>query len=224
MVSRDENCGKGGLEFKRQGRLRGAGGPTEGFADGREREAMQRSGAQAAERFEVNGRAIAFMLGETVAGEIGVEAVEAIVAMGFGEDGGGRNGNAARVAFDERLLFDEDVELHGVDQKIVRNDGELLKSGGHGLAAGLIDIPGVDARGIDFGDGPGERVFANAKGEFGAAVSREFFGIVQTDDAALGIENDGGGNDRTEERAAAGFVNASDARPAEFARGSLKTG
>src|SRR5216684_6890349 len=139
--------------------------------------------------------------------------------MRFGEDGGGGDGNTARVTFDQRFLFDENVELHSVDQEIVGNDVKLLERGGHGLVAGLVDVPGVDAGGIDFGDGPRERVFTNAESEFAAAFGRNFVGIVEADDAALGIENDGGGNDRAEESAAAGFINAGDARPAEFARG-----
>ena len=67
-------------------------------------------------------------------------------------------------------------------------------------------------------------MFADAEGEFAAAFGRKFLGIVEADNAAPGIENDGGGNDRAKESAATGFVDAGDARPAEFARGSLKTG
>src|SRR5690242_10206928 len=144
--------------------------------------------------------------------------------MRFGEDGGSSDGNAARVSFDEGFLFDENIELHGVDQEIVGNDGELLERGGHGLAAGLINVPSVDAGGIHFSDGPRYRVFANAEGEFGTVIGGNFFGVVEADNTALGVEDDGGGNDRAEKSAAAGFVNAGDARPAEFARGSLKTG
>src|SRR5258708_14583444 len=115
--------------------------------------------------------------------------------MRFGEDGGGGDGNAARVSFDTGFLFDEKVELHSVDQEIVGNDRKLLERGGHGLAAGLINIPGVDAGGIDFGNGPGERVFTNAEGEFAATFGGKFLGIVEADDAAFWIEDDGGGND-----------------------------
>ena len=172
----------------------------------------------------MNWSAVTFVVGETIAGEIGVELVEARIAVSFGKNGGGSDGNAARISSDKRFLFDENVELHSVDQEIVGNDGKLLERCGHGLAAGLIDVPGVDAGGINFGDGPRERVFANADGEFVATFGGNFLGIVEADDAALGIEDDGGGNDRTEESAAAGFVDAGDARPAEFARGSLKTG
>ena len=144
--------------------------------------------------------------------------------MCFGKDGSGGDRDAACVTFDEGFLLDEDIELHGVDQEVIRLGRELLKCGGHGLAAGLVDIPGIDARGVDFGDGPGDGVFADTRSKFGAAIGIELLGIVKADDAALRIENDCGGNNRAEERAAAGFINSGDARPAEFARRSLKTG
>src|SRR5260221_10278124 len=224
MVSCAGSGEKDELEFERKRSLGCAGSPADGFANGCKRKAMKRCRAETTEGFEVNGSAVTFVLGEAVAGEIGVEFIEARIAVSFGEDGGGGDGNAARVSFDERFLFDENVELHGVDQEIVGDDRKLLERGGHRLAAGLIDVPGVDAGGINFGDGPRERVFANAESEFTAAFGRKFLGIVEADNAALGIEDDGGGNDRAEESAAAGFVNAGDARPAEFARGSLKTG
>lgn len=88
----------------------------------------------------------------------------------------------------------------------------------------MVDIPGVDAGSVDFGNGKGECVVADANGEFGAAISGKLFGIIETDNAAFGVEYDGGRDYGAEERAAAGFVNAGDARPAEFARRSLKTG
>src|SRR5256885_16189675 len=224
MVSCAGSGEKDELEFERKRSLGCAGSPAGGFANGCKRKAMKRCRAETAEGFEVNGSAVTFVLGEAVAGKIGVEFIEARIAVSFGKNGGGGDGNAARVPFDKRFLFDEDVELHGVDQEIVGNDGKLLERSGHGLAAGLIDVPCIDAGGINFGDGPGEGVLADAGGKIIAAFGRNFLGIVEADNAALGIEDDGGGNDRTEKSATAGFVNASDARPAEFARGSLKTG
>lgn len=65
------------LEFERKRSLGCAGGPADGFADRSKRKAMQRSWAEATKGFEVNRSAVTFVLGETVAGEIGVEAVEA---------------------------------------------------------------------------------------------------------------------------------------------------
>ena len=59
-------------------------------------------------------------------------------------------------------MLDEHVELHGIDKEIVGPDGELLEGSGHCLAAGLVDVPSVDARSIYFGIGPGECVFPYA--------------------------------------------------------------
>jgi hypothetical protein len=67
-------------------------------------------------------------------------------------------------------------------------------------------------------------VFPYARGKFRAALSGKFFRIVEADNAPLGIEDDGGGNDRAKQRSTAGFVNAGDARPAQLARRSLETG
>jgi predicted transcriptional regulator len=67
-------------------------------------------------------------------------------------------------------------------------------------------------------------MLANFLGEFCAALGGEFFGVVQADDSALGVENDRGGDDGAKQRATAGFVETRNARPAEFARRSLKTG
>ena len=187
MVSCAGSGEKDELEFQRERSLGCTGSPADGFANGCKRKAMQRRRAETAEGFEVNRSAVTFVLGETVAGEIGVKFIEARIAVSLGEDGGGGDGNAARVSFDKGFLFDEDVELHGVDQEIVWNDGKLLKCRGHGLAAGLIDVPRIDAGGINFGDGPRERVFTNAESEFTAAFGRKFLGIVQADYAALGI-------------------------------------
>ena len=121
-------------------------------------------------------------------------------------------------------MLDQNVELHRVNEQIIGRNCELLKRGGHGLTGGLVDVPSIDALGVHFGDGPGESVFADARGKFRPAFGSELFGIVQADNAPLGIENHRSGNDWTKERAASGFINAGDAHPAQFARRSLKTG
>jgi hypothetical protein len=67
-------------------------------------------------------------------------------------------------------------------------------------------------------------VFVYAGSQFGASFRRQFFGIVQANDAALGIEHYRRGDHRTEERSPPSFVNAGDARPAKLPRGSFETG
>ena len=190
------------------------GGPAAGLANRSEGIAVERGGAVFAEGSQVLGGSVAFVLGQAVLRIDHVPFFHAGVTVRFGEDGGGGDGDTAGVAVDEGFLFDEDVELHGVQEEIVWDGAELVESGGHGLATGLVDIPGVDALGVDFGYGPGDGVFADAGGKLGATVGSEFFGVVEADDAALGIEDYGSGDYRAEEGAAAGFVEASDAEPA----------
>ena len=177
-----------------------------------------------AQGFEVIGSGVTLVASKAVFRIDDVPLFHASVAMSFSEDRGGGDGNAARVAFNERLLLDENIELHGVNEQIIGLDGKQLQGGSHGLAAGLIDIPRVDALGIDFGDGPGEGMLADAWSEIRAAFRSEFFRVIQADNAPLGIENDRGGEDRTEERTPAGLIEASDSHPAKLSRRSLETG
>jgi hypothetical protein len=185
---------------------------------------MKRRRAVPSEGFEVVGSGVTLVAREAILRVDSVPLFHARVAMSFGEDRGGGDRYAACVALDERLLLDLNIQLHGVDEQIIRLDGKLFESGSHGLAAGLIDIPGVDALGIDFRNGPGESVFVNACGKFGAAFSGEFLRIVEADNATLGIENNCGGDDGAEESAAAGFIETGDAHPAKLSRRSLETG
>ena len=99
-----------------------------------------------------------------------------------------------------------------------------MQSGGHSLTASLVDVPGVDSLSINFGDGPSESVLVDTHGKFRTAFSGKFFRVIETNNAALGIENDRGGNDWAEERAAAGFIETGDAHPAKLPRLSLETG
>ena len=176
------------------------------------------------ESFEVIGRGITLMPSKAVLRINRVPFFHTGVAMGFGKDGCGSNGNAARIALDERFLFDENIKLHRVNQKIIRLNGELLQRGGHGLAAGLINVPRVDALCVNFSDGPGQSMQANARGEFRAALGNKFFGIIEADNAALWIQNDRGRDNGPKERAAAGFIETGDAHPTELSRRSLETG
>ena len=185
---------------------------------------MERRWPVKAQCFEMVRRGVTFVAREPVLRINSVPLPHACVAVRFSQDGRGSDGNAARVSFDQGLLLDEHIELHGIDEEVVWRNGELLKRGSHGLARSLINIPGINALRVDFGDGPGEGVFANAFAKLGAAFSSEFFRVVETDDAALGVENHRGGNNGAKQRTAPGVVKAGDARPTQFARRSLETG
>ncbi len=177
-----------------------------------------------AEGFEVVGSGIPFVASKAVLRVDGVPLFHAHIAMSLCKDRSGSDGNAARVAFDQRFLLDQDVQLYGIDEQVIGLDRELLKGGGHGLAAGLVNVPGVDALSIDFGDGPSKRVLLDAWSKLSAALGSKFFRIIEADNTALGIENHRGGDDGAEERATPGFIETGDAHPAELSRRSLETG
>lgn len=185
---------------------------------------MQWRGPMEAQGFEMISRRVALMASEAVLRIDRVPLFHAGVAMCFRKNGCGGNGNAARVAFDQRLLLHEHVELHSVNEEIVGRNGQPFQGGGHCLAGSLVDIPGVDALRIDFRDGPGHGVLADAFAEFRTPFRGQLLRIVQADNAALGIENHRGGNHRAKQRAPSGLIDAGDARPTQFARRSLEAG
>ena len=94
----------------------------------------------------------------------------------------------------------------------------------HSLAASLVDVPGIDAASVDFGDCPCQGMLLNTRSQLGAPVGRELFRVVETNDAAPGIENDGGGYDGTEEGTPACFVEPGDALPTSLPSFALVSG
>src|SRR6266566_8938045 len=101
-----ESCSLRTTLKNRQGSLRGAHGPATGIAHGRERVAVQWGGPVEAQGFEMIRRRVALMAREAVLRIDGVPLFHAGVAMCLRKDGCGSNGNAACVAFDQRLLLD----------------------------------------------------------------------------------------------------------------------
>ena len=124
---------------------------------------MMRRRAVGAQGCQVIRCGVAFVLRQPVLGVNSVPFEHPPVALYFGDDRGRSNGNRERISVDERFLLDQDVELHGVEEQIIGRDFQLPQSFHHGLAAGLIDIPGIDAARINFRDRPGESVFANSR-------------------------------------------------------------
>ena len=86
-----------------------------------------------------------------------------------------------------------------------------------------IDDLALDAGGVDLSDGPCQSMFANTRGKLFAAVGNQFLGIVKAHDTTPGIEDDGRGDDRTEESASTRFIEAGDSRPAKFAGRAFET-
>ena len=135
-------------------------GTGTGF-DGSEGETVERGGAKQIECAEVLGGGVSFVRGEAVAGVVAVELAQETVAMDLGDNGccGYREGE--RVAVYELGLRagvgqSGEIELHGIDEEVVRADWQGMHGGQHGETRGLIDVDAVDGGGIDLCDGEGE--------------------------------------------------------------------
>src|ERR1700751_2435219 len=124
---------------------------------------------------------------------------------------------------DQSLLLDGQVEFERVEEEIIRKRLKLRNGGDHRLAAGLVDVPGIDAASVDFRDSPGQSVQADTFGENKAALGIYFLGIGEANDPASGVKDDSGGNHRAEQRSAARFVESGDTKPAALSRFAFVT-
>ena len=119
------------------------------------------------------------------------------VPLDFCQNRSGRDGNGARIAMNQRFLLDQCIQPHRIEQQIIRSNFQQNKGLRHCLPAGLIDIPCVDAPRVHFRHAPGESMFADAQRQHFAPLGQQFLGIIQTNDAALGIQNHRRGHDWT---------------------------
>ena len=152
------------------------------------------------------------------------------VAVDFGDDRGGGDGERERVAVVEAGLGAGvgelgEVEEHGVDEEVVGGDGEALDGVEHGEARGLVDVDAVDGFGVNFRDGDGDGDFADLVVEVLALLAGELLGVLEAvagEGCRLDGEDDGGGDYGAEEGAATDFVDAGDELVALVAEGLLR--
>jgi len=82
----------------------------------------------------------------------------------------------------------------------------------HRKPRSLVDIDLIDAGGIHGSDGPGDGMPANQERKFFPALGGEQFRIAQTANAVsrvvVLIEDNGGSNDRAEQRSAAHLIDS----------------
>lgn len=185
---------------------------------------MKRSGPVADEGLEMIGSGITFVLRQAILRVELIEFFHATVAFCFRQDRRGCDGDRTRIAVNQGLLLDGQIELKGVQKQIVGKRVELRNGCNHCLTTGLVDVPGVDPAGVNLSGGPGESVLSNTRSKFGAPLGSEFLRIVETDDSTLRVEDDGGSYYRAEERTAACFIESSDALPTTVARFALISG
>ena len=161
--------------------------------------------------------AVALVIGEAVAGVLGVEFDEEAVAVDFGQHTGGGDGKAGGVSLDDSLLraIPMDgvaaVDKEEIGEKVVGSGGDLLDGTAHSFKRGAADVDAVDGFNIDGGDGPGYCDGADFNIELDAFFFGEFLRVGEAMQAAALGKDNRGGDDRAEERAAAHFVEAGDA-------------
>ncbi len=141
---------------------------------------------------------VAFVLPQTILRVDQVPLAHDPVALDFCQNRSGRDGYGSSVAVNQRFLFDERVESHRIEQQIIGSNFQESKGLRHCLPAGLIDIPRIDAARIDLGYAPREGMFADAQRQHFTPLGKQSLGIIQADDAALGIQNHRSSHDRTE--------------------------
>ena len=131
-----------------------------------------------------------------------------------------RDGEAAGVALNDGLLRARPVDcVEAVDEEVVGGESELLDGEAHGEERGLADVDAVDGFSVDGGDGEGYGFCADFGVELVALLFGELLGVGEAGEAAALGQDDGGGYDGAEERAAAYFVQAGDLQKTAFACG-----
>jgi len=170
------------------------------------------------------GSRVTLVLRQSIKGVRPVPLDHLVVAFYLSQNRGRRNRNRACIPMNEGFLLDQHVQLHSIQKQIVRLHSQLAERFGHRLAAGLINVPGIDASRINLCDRPRHGVFTNPLSQNLATGREQFFGIIQADNPALGVEDHCRGNHRTEERAASYFIQAGDALPAVLPGFPLESG
>jgi hypothetical protein len=172
--------------------------------------------------YEVQFRAVAFVLAEAILRETGAEVAHNCVPRDLRDDTRGRDAEAVAIAInDRRLRQRKGKNREAIDEDVLRLRRQSLESGAHRLVGGAQNINRVDLDRIDHADRPENGVVRDeVVVNFFALFGQELLRIVQTPVAEFFGKNDCGGDHRAGQSAAAGFVDAGDrgdTEGAEFA-------
>ncbi len=181
---------------------------------------MELSRAEFFERVEMFGGSIADIFAPAIMGIEARGVLHEAVARDFSDDRGGCDGERLLIAAHERIGRAEEVvrDVRSVDEGFVGVMREVRDSAPHGGEGGGDDADLVDFAAVCGADADLRAVVELIEG-LRAQLWREFFGIVEAIGDRACFEDDGSGDDRSGERAAPDFIDASDilAGRAEFA-------
>jgi len=163
---------------------------------------MQRTGAKFIERAEMLRRWITFVPREAILRKLPIMRGHQSIARHFGQHRRGGDGQRARVAFDNRLIFPRAGAIRqAVNQAVLNGSSaplQIFHSQLHGAPRRLANVDGVNDVSLDNAD----TEFDNARQfveERLAQFGCELFGIVELRKVrALKIvrQNDGGSHNR----------------------------
>jgi hypothetical protein len=105
--------------------------------------------------YQVQFRAVAFVLAKTIFGKTRAEVAHNRVAGDFGNHTGGGDAQAEAVAVDNRRLRQREGENRKtVDQRMIRLKAQGADGGAHRLVSGAQDIDRIDFNRIDDSNRP----------------------------------------------------------------------
>ena len=186
----------------------------------REAGAVMRPGAVSAQRFDVERRRVALVLGETVSRVFAVEFHQQGVAIHLGQNRRRGHDRAARVAVNDRLLRTAvRPDPHGVGDQVFGRRRQRGDGAFHREHAGPIDIEPVDFGDACDADPPGKCARLDLRFHLDANLGSHLLRIVESPDEEWFPRNHASGNDRAGQRPAADFVDAADKGEAALAGG-----
>ena len=145
------------------------------------------------------GRGVAHVLSPLIDRIFRIQLHHPLVAVGFGEDGGGGNRLVGGIALHDATIRDAGfvLEAVAVDQQELRSDRKLLHSAVHGGDGGVEDVQFVNLLFGNEADGVGQRVPLNLRPQFLAHLAGELLGVVDAGIGVVGRQNDSCGHHRT---------------------------
>lgn len=163
--------------------------------------------AKARDSIEVIARRVSFVAIESIAGIAIVQLEHDPIARDFGHDRGRRNRGAASITVDDRTLRHHQIRhLKRVDQDEIGERDEAEDRALHRAQGSLMNVDGIDFRGIGGGNSPGNRSASNLLVEPDALERGHGFRIADPGDVSLRIEDYRRGDDRPCKAAAADLV------------------
>jgi hypothetical protein len=160
------------------------------------------------------------VLAEAIFGKARAEVAHNRVARDLGNHTGRGNCQAEAIAIDDgRLGKWKRKNRKAIDEDMIGLEAQGFKGDAHRLVRRAQDIDRVDLNRIDNSDRPRDRAVADQFViDFFAPLGEKLLGVVQPAMSKFFGKNDGGGYDRTGQRAPARFINAGDRRDTKCAQ------